>query len=201
MTSEIDCNHSNASGACVTVLRVRKRSWPVERFTALLERVLREAGLTQRDLAALIPIDSSQITRWKRGDARPGFDALRTLGEAIRADYPDLDVGPGDFLAAAGYDAPAVRVYGAAASTEPVTNAEHVDDELARWINDALRAGVDVSEWDLTDKIERELFSHPSFNWNEKSGMRMSYLAYRAQARERQRRESGEASAANGTPQ
>lgn len=96
---------------------------------------------------------------------------------------------------------PAVRVYEASASVEPVTGVEHVDDELARWVNDALRNGVDVQSWDLNDKIERELFVHPSFNWNEKSGMRMSYLAYRAQARERQRRESGEASAANGTPQ
>lgn len=95
---------------------------------------------------------------------------------------------------------PAVRVYEASVSVDPPTNADHVDDELAQWTTDALRHDVDVREWDLNDRVERELFCHPSFNWREKEGMRGAYRAYRAEARERQRREAGDAPATNGTP-
>lgn len=94
---------------------------------------------------------------------------------------------------------PTVRVYEASASVEPVTNAEHVDDELGKWINDALRHGVDVREWNLNDRMEREQFCHPTFNWDEKVGFRTTYRAYLAAARERQR-DDRSTPTANGTP-
>lgn len=100
---------------------------------------------------------------------------------------------------------PAVRVYEASASVEPVTDAEHVDDELAKWIIDALRNGVDMREWNLNDPLEREIFTYDSatFNWQEKSGFLEKLRAHRELARERRRRENRDGSStptANGTP-
>jgi hypothetical protein len=81
-------------------------TWPVDRFRAALDRILGETGLPQAGLAALVPMDQSQLSRWKSGSSRPKFDSLVDLGEALRAKYPSLSVGPNELLEAAGYAPP-----------------------------------------------------------------------------------------------
>lgn len=83
---------------------------------------------------------------------------------------------------------PTARIAGVWASTAPVANVP-VDEELRPWLDDAHRHDVDPMDWDLADPLEREIFVHGSFNWNEKSGMKLALRAYKAQARERKRRE------------
>src|SRR4051794_7231788 len=83
---------------------VKTPSWPADRFGALLSRILSEAALSQAQLAALVPMDQGQLSRWKSGKSRPQFDSLTALGAALQAKYPALGVGPDELLAAAGYD-------------------------------------------------------------------------------------------------
>ncbi|WP_433330112.1 helix-turn-helix domain-containing protein [Spirillospora sp. CA-294931] len=82
---------------------MRNQPWPSATFAELLERILEETGMSQVDLAGMIPIDPSQITRWKSGSARPGFDKIQALGAGIRERYPGLRLGEPELLAAAGY--------------------------------------------------------------------------------------------------
>jgi transcriptional regulator with XRE-family HTH domain len=81
-------------------------SWPVQRFRATLDRILTETGLTQAGLAELVPMDQSQLSRWKSGSSRPKFDSLKILGEALRARYPAVGIGPNQLLESAGYSSP-----------------------------------------------------------------------------------------------
>ena len=82
-----------------------------------------------------------------------------------------------------------VRVSSVAVSTEPVSNADRVDAELAHWLDNAHRHKVNPFDWDLNEPLERQIFVHPRFTWEEKAGMRGNLRAYLAQARERERRE------------
>ncbi|WP_338070996.1 helix-turn-helix transcriptional regulator [Actinomadura bangladeshensis] len=82
---------------------MRNQPWSPATFKALLERILAQTGMTQAELAALIPMHPSQITRWKTGRARPEYDRLKTLGAALRERHPGLRIGEAELLAAAGY--------------------------------------------------------------------------------------------------
>ena len=82
---------------------VKTQGWPVDQFRALLDHILDETGLTQAGLAALIPMDQSQLSRWKTGRSRPRFESLASLGLSIRSRYPALNVGPDELVQAAGY--------------------------------------------------------------------------------------------------
>lgn len=75
----------------------------------LIDHVLSETGLTKAKLAGLIGINPSQLSRWTTGSVRPRYESVAELGEALRFRYPDLGIGPGELLAAAGYasDTPA----------------------------------------------------------------------------------------------
>lgn len=88
------------------VYMAQPASWPVQRFRATLDRILDETGLPQAGLAALVPMDQSQLSRWKSGSSRPKFESLVVLGEALRAKYPSLDIGPNELLESAGYAPP-----------------------------------------------------------------------------------------------
>lgn len=81
-------------------------AWPVERFRATLDRILDSTGLSQVGLAALVPMDQSQLSRWKSGSSRPKFESLKALGEALRRKYPSLAIGPNELLESAGYAPP-----------------------------------------------------------------------------------------------
>lgn len=82
---------------------VKTPDWPADRFKALIDRVLDETGLNKAQLAALLGINPSQVSRWTSGSTRPRFDNLVALGTALNARFPALDVSVLDVLAAAGY--------------------------------------------------------------------------------------------------
>lgn len=78
---------------------VKTPSWPVDRFRELIDQILRETGLPQVQLAALVPMDQSQLSRWKSGSSKPKHESLQSLGEALAKQYPDLGVGPEELIA------------------------------------------------------------------------------------------------------
>ncbi|WP_433520058.1 helix-turn-helix domain-containing protein (plasmid) [Nonomuraea sp. CA-143628] len=82
---------------------VKTPDWPADRFKALIDRTLDETGLNKAQLAALLGINPSQVSRWINGSTRPRFDNLVALGNALNARFPNLDVTVADVLAAAGY--------------------------------------------------------------------------------------------------
>lgn len=82
---------------------VKTPSWPVDLLRALLDRILDEADMSQAQLAALVPIDQSQLSRWKIGSSRPRFESLAALGTALHRKHPQLGIGPDDLLVAGGY--------------------------------------------------------------------------------------------------
>lgn len=61
-------------------LRVLLMEWTGERLKELRE--LR--GWTQADLAELSSIDQSKISRWERGQYKPGVDDIFRLADALR---------------------------------------------------------------------------------------------------------------------
>lgn len=78
---------------------VKTPSWPVDRFRDLIDHILRETGLPQVQLAALVPMDQSQLSRWKSGSSKPKYESLQSLGEALAERFPDLGIGPEELIA------------------------------------------------------------------------------------------------------
>ncbi|MET9339208.1 helix-turn-helix transcriptional regulator [Nonomuraea sp. NPDC003804] len=78
---------------------VKTPDWPADRFKALIDRILDETGLNKAQLAGLVGINPSQISRWTNGSARPRFDTIKDLGEALRLRYPNLSVAPDELIA------------------------------------------------------------------------------------------------------
>lgn len=92
--------------------------WPVDRFREMLDRILKQTGLTQGDLAALVPMDQSQLSRWKSGSSRPKYDNLSAFADAVEASHPSIGVSKQEILASAGYGASIVVHVGTAAETD-----------------------------------------------------------------------------------
>lgn len=82
---------------------VKTPDWPANRFKALIDRILDETGLNKAQLAALVGINPSQVSRWYGGSTRPRFETLTGLGAALRSHYPRLGIGPSELTIAAGY--------------------------------------------------------------------------------------------------
>lgn len=80
-------------------------SWPASRFRELIQQILDQTEMTYSQLAGLVGIHPSQLSRWANGRIRPSFDTLRNLGEALQRHYPQLKIGPQELLTAAGYTA------------------------------------------------------------------------------------------------
>ncbi|TYK45229.1 helix-turn-helix domain-containing protein [Actinomadura decatromicini] len=80
-----------------------KSDWPVERFIDTLDRVIKETGLSQVELAALVPMDQSQFSRWKSGGSRPRYESLLAFARAIEEHHPNLSIKREEILAAGGY--------------------------------------------------------------------------------------------------
>jgi transcriptional regulator with XRE-family HTH domain len=100
------CKWTDAYRIFMVMYMAHSPAWPVDRFRATLDRILDETGLSQAGLSALVPMDQSQLSRWKSGSSRPKFESLTVLGEALRAKYPSLGIGPNDLLESAGYAPP-----------------------------------------------------------------------------------------------
>lgn len=77
--------------------------WDSARFGALIGRLLRETGRSQRALAALGPVDPSLLSRWLSGSTRPSFENLQTFITGLRREYPRLDDLVPELIDAAGY--------------------------------------------------------------------------------------------------
>ena len=63
--------------------RWRQESRPLVEFRAALIRARGKAGLTQKALAEKIGVKQSIITRLESGQAKPCFDVLPLLSEAL----------------------------------------------------------------------------------------------------------------------
>ncbi|TYB69645.1 helix-turn-helix transcriptional regulator [Nonomuraea sp. PA05] len=77
---------------------VKSPSWPVDRFRELIDQILRDTGLPQVQLAALVPMDQSQLSRWKSGSSKPKPESLKALGEALAEHYAHLGIGPDELI-------------------------------------------------------------------------------------------------------
>src|SRR3954466_15825783 len=88
------------------VYMAQPASWQVQRFRATLDRILDKTKPPQAGLAALVPMDQSQLSRWKSGSSRPKFESLTVLGNALRTRYPTLGIGANELLESAGYAPP-----------------------------------------------------------------------------------------------
>lgn len=98
--------------------------WPVKEFRALLDRVLSKTGLTQGALAALVPMDQSQLSRWKSGDSRPKYENLSAFADAIEREHPDTGISKREILTSGGYGA-----------TLRVSDSAPVDDGYSAHVN------------------------------------------------------------------
>ena len=132
-------------------------AWPVARFRATLDRILSETDLNQTSLAALVPMDPSQLSRWKSGSSRPKFESLAALGEALRSKYPTLAIGPNELLESAGYapPEPVMRV----SHQEPSDATEHVGSgaRVKRFDDRRLQLEVTVDREQTPDDVLGEV--------------------------------------------
>ena len=62
-------------------------------MTRWLESVLAEKGVSKRELADLIGVNPSQVTRYTTGEKRPSLSTLERIGRALDVDvfavFPD----------------------------------------------------------------------------------------------------------------
>ena len=58
-------------------------------FTEILESIMKEYNLTQTELAKIINVKQAQISEWKKGKAKPGYDSLKQMAKGLNlsADY------------------------------------------------------------------------------------------------------------------
>lgn len=84
-------------------MHMTQPDWPVERFRVLLDRILEQTGLPQGKLAALVPMNQSQFSRWKSAKAKPKFESLAAFAEAVERDFPQLGISKREILSSGGY--------------------------------------------------------------------------------------------------
>lgn len=70
-------------GACMSA------TWSGARLAAAIAR-LKDAGMTESQIARAAGVGRSTVNRWARGANRPDHDAIRRLGGAAFRRYPDL---------------------------------------------------------------------------------------------------------------
>lgn len=114
---------------------VKTPPWPADAFRALLDRILDETDMSQVQLAALVPMDQSQLSRWKSGTSKPKYESLIALGKALQLRYPALGLGP---------DEVASVVYSGAADDTPTEPKPRISDaeKVAMAQVDAFRAAL-----------------------------------------------------------
>lgn len=160
------CNWTCTKQISMVVYMAQPATWPVQRFRATLDRILDETGLPQAGLAALVPMDQSQLSRWKSGSSRPKFESLKILGEALRAKYPSLGIGANELLESAGYAPPEPVVHVSQVSIEAqpepppgaVTFASGNSPPVTVVVDDSTRGPVDPRDTavgELRDQFER----------------------------------------------
>ena len=58
-------------------------------FSEILRNFLRDNSLTQQEFAETIRVKQSLVSEWLKGKAKPGYDTLKKISEALEvpADY------------------------------------------------------------------------------------------------------------------
>lgn len=130
------------------VMCMAKPGWPVERFRAMIDDILRRSGMTKVQLAALIPIDQSQISRWANGTSRPKYESLHALGVALRTRYPDLGVGPDDLTS---------LVYPDFAEADAIPPGVQYALDQREMIRQVMREELERFRGEITEEIRSEL--------------------------------------------
>lgn len=130
---------------------VKTPAWPVEALRKLIDRVLKETGLVQSQLADLVPVDQSALSKWRSGSSKPKYESLIAMGAALRERYPQLGLGPDDV---------AGTVYPRAADSPPETRAEPPpasDAEVAAMSQvDMIRAAMRAELEPLREKARQQ---------------------------------------------
>src|SRR5215469_9063524 len=87
-----------------------------------------DTGLTRSDIARIAGVHRSQVSRWFRGEQRPGYDSAMLIAGYLRQQHPDL---ADEFTAAAGYGGP----------VDPASRPDPVPPGLRDAVLDELGAG------------------------------------------------------------
>lgn len=77
---------------------VKTVSWPVDALRQLLDRILDETGMSQAQLASLVPMDQSALSKWRSGSSKPKHESLVAMGVALSQFHPKLGLGPDDLV-------------------------------------------------------------------------------------------------------
>lgn len=125
----------------MVVSMVKTPRWRPDALRTLVDRVLKETGMSQAQLAALVPMDQSALSKWRSGTSKPKYEGLVSLGAALRDQFPQLGLGPDD-VAATVYprtaDAPVAEPTAA-----PVSDAELAGITAVDMIRAAVRAELE----------------------------------------------------------
>lgn len=89
----------NSASACYVACM---HAWQPARQAAVLAQAER-AGLTKSAIARIAGVHRSQLSRWFRGEQRPGYDAAMRIIGWLQQEQPQL---ADEFAAATGYGGP-----------------------------------------------------------------------------------------------
>ena len=125
-----------------------------------LRTARRSAGLTQKQLAEALGVESITVSRWERGVTTPSLPRLRRIAEITETTVSDLvrapDAATGACRRARGAQGRACRDAGAGGSSCPdsrpassasiragsaVERRESPDVQLSRWVMKTVRSG------------------------------------------------------------
>ena len=59
-------------------------------FATWFEKQLRRQGLTERDVAEQVGVSQQAVSRWRKGEARPGGQRMGKLARALGASIEEL---------------------------------------------------------------------------------------------------------------
>lgn len=145
---------------------VKTPTWPVDAFRKLLDRILEETDMSQAQLAALVPMDQSQLSRWKSGSSKPRPESLVALGLALRARYPALKLGPDEVMAVV-YPGASTVAETPAVPREAERFAMEQADLIRALMREELRAELEPVHEEL--RRLREERRHPGENRNDEN--------------------------------
>lgn len=141
------CMSGHAYAHRLMVVYMVKPSWPAGQLRDLIDDVLERTGMSQVQLAAIVPMDQGQISRWRSGSSKPKPETLAALGSALRAKFPDLGIGPKEVREA---------VY-PADDAEPIPPGVQYAIDQRELIRQVMREELERFRGEITEEIRSEL--------------------------------------------
>ncbi|MFD9949989.1 helix-turn-helix domain-containing protein [Nonomuraea sp. NPDC059023] len=119
----------------------------------MIDRILNETSMSQAQLASLVPMDQSQLSRWRTGSSKPKHESLVAMGKALRKRYPAIGVGPEEMTAAVYSDDPA-HLQLDDTQTAPASVAEKAAMDQVDAIRAAMRAELEPLRRQVSEQQE-----------------------------------------------